>query len=89
VAIRRGLSGRPLPSAGGSVPYSRFLGTYLSPTAAAGTPALVVPAGFGDDSLPVGVQVHGPRFADRWLVEVAGPHLAAAGVAVAPPPGMP
>lgn len=80
VAIRRQRPGRPIRTTGGPVPYSRFLGQYLCPTAVVGTPALVVPAGCGEGGLPVGVQVHGPRFADRWLVGVAGPHLAAAGI---------
>jgi len=85
VAIRRQRPGRPIRTADGPVPYSRFLGQYLCPTAVIGTPALVVPAGFGECGLPVGLQVHGPRFADRWLVDVAGPHLAAAGVESPPP----
>jgi amidase len=80
VGIRRQRPGRPIQSVGGPVPYSRYLGEYLCPTAAIGTPALVVPAGFGEGGMPVGVQVHAPRFSDRWLVDVAGPHLAAAGV---------
>ncbi len=80
VAIRRQRPGRPIRTTGGPVPYSRFLGHYLCPTAVVGTPALVVPAGFGEGGLPVGVQVHAPRFSDRWLVDVAGPHLEAAGV---------
>jgi amidase len=83
VAIRRQRPGRPIRTTGGPVPYSRFLGQYLCPTAVVGTPALVLPAGLGEGGLPVGVQVHGPRFADRWLVGVAGPHLAA--VAIEPP----
>jgi len=80
VAIRRQRPGRPIRTTTSLVPYSRFLGQYLCPTAAVGTPALVVPAGLGEGGLPVGVQVHGPWFSDRWLVGVAGPHLAAAGV---------
>jgi amidase len=80
VAIRRQRPGRPIRTAGGPVPYSRFLGQYLCPTAVVGTPALVVPAGVGEGGMPVGVQVHAPRFSDRWLVDVAGPHLEAAGV---------
>jgi amidase len=80
VAIRRQRPGRPVRTDGGPVPYSRYLGQYLCPTAMLGTPALVVPAGLGAGGLPVGVQVHAARFSDRWLVDTAGPHLAAAGI---------
>jgi amidase len=85
VAIRRRRPGRPIRATEGVVPYSRYLGQYLCPTALVGTPALVVPVGYGEGGLPVGVQAHGPRFADRWLVGGAGPHLAAAGVQSPPP----
>ena len=71
----------PLRTVGGAVAYSRYLGEYLCPTAVIGTPALVVPAGLGESGMPVGVQVHAPRFADRWLVGTAGPQLAIAGIA--------
>lgn len=87
-AIRRQPPGRPIRAAGGATPYSRYLGQYLCPTAVIGTPALVVPAGFGEGGMPVGVQAHAPRFADRWLVGTAGPHLAAAGIAPPLPPGV-
>ena len=80
VAIRRQRPGRPIQTAGGPVSYSRYLGQYLCPTAVIGTPSLVVPAGFGEGGMPVGVQVHGPRFSDRWLAGVAGPQLAEAGI---------
>src|SRR5688572_17717472 len=43
VAIRRQRPGRAVHTAAGPVPYSRYLGQYLCPTAAIGTPALVVP----------------------------------------------
>jgi amidase len=88
VAIRRQRPGRPIRTADGAVPYSRYLGQYLCPTAVVGTPALVVPAGTGEGGMPVGLQVHGPRFADRWLVGTAGPQLAAAGIETPLSPGM-
>jgi amidase len=88
VAIRRQRPGRPIRGAGGAVPYSRYLGQYLCPTAVIGTPSLVVPAGLGEGGMPVGVQAHGPRFSDRWLVGTAGPHLAAAGIEPPLPSGL-
>jgi len=80
VAIRRQRPGLPIRAASGAVPYSRYLGQYLCPTATVGTPSLVLPAGLGEGGMPVGVQVHGPRFADRWLIGTAGPQLATAGI---------
>jgi amidase len=88
VAIRRQRPGRPIRAAGVTTPYSRYLGQYLCPTAVIGTPALVVPTGFGEGGMSVGVQVHAPRFADRWLVSTAGPQLTAAGIEAPLPPGM-
>lgn len=80
VAIRRRRPGLPILTDNAAVPYSRYLGQYLCPTAVIGTPSLVVPAGLGEGGMPVGVQFHAPRFSDRWLVGVAGPQLAAAGI---------
>jgi amidase len=74
-AIRRQQAGRPILCGGRPLPYSQVLGTYLCPTAPAGTPALVVPVGADAAGLPIGVQVHAPRFADRWLARVARSHL--------------
>ena len=38
----------------------------------AGLPGLVVPAGFADDGLPVGLQIVGPRWSEARLLAVAG-----------------
>jgi len=80
-AIRRQRSGRPIRFEGAAVPYSRFLGGYLCPTVPIGTPVAVVPVKPSGGGLPVGVQVHGRRFTDHWLVRVLGsflPDMAAA-----------
>ncbi|MFL6141963.1 MAG: amidase [Labedaea sp.] len=37
-----------------------------------GLPSLVVPAGFADDGLPVGLQIVGPRWSELRLLAVAG-----------------
>ncbi len=71
-AIRRQRSGRPIRFEGAAVPYSQFLGGYLCPTVTPGTPAAVVPVRPPGGGLPVGVQVHARRFADRWLVAALG-----------------
>lgn len=36
----------------------------------AGVPALAIPAGFGDDNLPIGFQLIGPRFSEQKLFEL-------------------
>ena len=41
----------------------------LAATTVSGTPALSRPIGVDHDQMPVGVQIHGPRFSDRWLVQ--------------------
>lgn len=48
------------------VPYAEWIGNWHAPTALYGTPAVSVPLPV--DGLPLGVQVHGPRFADRALL---------------------
>jgi aspartyl-tRNA(Asn)/glutamyl-tRNA(Gln) amidotransferase subunit A len=43
---------------------------------AAGLPALAIPCGFGDDGLPVGLQLVGPPFSEPTLVAVASAYQA-------------
>lgn len=52
------------------MPYGDRLGAWQCPTALLGTPALTIPLPV--EGLPIGVQVHGPRFADRALVRAFG-----------------
>lgn len=61
-ALRLDQSGRPVDG----VPYTAWIGAWNAPTALFGTPALTVPLPVA--GLPIGVQVHGPRFSDRALV---------------------
>lgn len=75
-AITRQWGGRSIQANEKRIPYSEYLGSYLAPTAVLGTPALSLPIGFGDSNLPIGIQIHGPRFADPWLLEMAEKHLA-------------
>ena len=49
-------------------------------------PSTVVPAGLGDDDLPVGVQIIGPEFGDLKTIGLAK-LLEGAGFAFTPPPG--
>ncbi len=70
-AIKRQRRGSPIDVGGAAVPYSVYLGSYTVPTTAFETPVLTMPIGFGAAGLPIGVQVHGPRFADRQLLATA------------------
>ena len=67
-AIPRAWSGKTIRTAAGEFNYSTYLGSYLVPTTVLGTPVLTCPIGPDHDQMPVGVQIHGPRFSDRWLV---------------------
>lgn len=70
-AIRRQPRGDDIVVKGRSVPYSVYLGSYTVPTTAYGTPVLTAPIGYADSGLPIGVQIHAARFADRRLLELA------------------
>ena len=59
----------PLTSSGRAidgVPYATWIGAWNAPTALFGTPALTVP--LPTVGLPIGLQIHGPRYGDRALV---------------------
>jgi Asp-tRNA(Asn)/Glu-tRNA(Gln) amidotransferase A subunit family amidase len=78
-AIRSQRRGSPIQTEGESegqvdrktVPYSLYLGAYTIPTTTFGTPVLTIPIGFGTSGLPIGIQVHGARFSDRRLLDIA------------------
>jgi amidase len=63
--------GSPIDVGGRAVPYSVYLGAYTVPTTAFETPVLTMPIGFGPTGMPIGIQVHGPRFSDRQLLDTA------------------
>ena len=50
---------------------SRFVDHDLFPFNLLGNPCVVLPAGLGDDGLPVGVQLVGARWPDEELLAVA------------------
>lgn len=74
-AIRRQRRGTAIEAEGKTFPYSFYLGAYTIPTTVFGTPVLTAPIGLGSTGLPIGVQIHGPRFADRLLLETASRFL--------------
>jgi amidase len=58
----------PAPFINGSRVGSAVLNT--APTDLTGHPALTVPCGTGEDDLPVGLQIMGPRYAEALLYQV-------------------
>lgn len=63
-------SGHMMQTHLGDMSYSDFVGSYLCGTSALGTPALALPVSQDTQGLPVGLQVHGPRFGDRQLLHL-------------------
>jgi len=64
------LSGKEFITENGNFSYSQYVGAYLIPTTTLGTPVLSLPIGKDKNGMPIGVQVFGPRFTDRWLVDI-------------------
>ena len=68
-AIPRSSCGKMIQTSAGQFDYSTYLGSYLVPATVLGTPVLTCPIGVDHERMPVGVQIHGPRFSDRWLIQ--------------------
>ena len=49
--------------------YHRWMEVVV-PVSLVGLPALSVPAGFGAEGLPMGMQIFGPRGADRRILQI-------------------
>ncbi len=70
VAFPLKLSGKDFHTENGTYSYSQYVGAYTVPTTALGTPVLSLPIGKDENGMPIGAQIIGPRFGDRWLVDV-------------------
>jgi amidase len=70
-AIPLALSGKKIKTPQGIFEYSKYLGSYTVPTTTLGTPVLTCPIGADHAGLPIGVQLHGPRYSDLWLSRIA------------------
>ena len=73
-AIKRQRYGFAISSGGKRIPYSEYLGSYLVPTAAMGTPALALPM-VNATGFPMAIQIHGKRGGDFQLIRDVQAHL--------------
>ncbi len=64
-------TGSPVRVGDRSVPYGDALGCYTVPTAALGTPAVVLPVANSEAGLPIGIQVFARRWHDEDLLAIA------------------
>lgn len=69
-AVSRALmTGEEITTRSGTFEYTQYMAAYTAPTAFMGTPSLACPIGIDDCNMPVGVQIHARRHADRWLAQ--------------------
>ncbi len=78
-------AGLPFVVNGRSVPYTRAMAGFNFTTALSGHPVVVIPIGRTRAGLPVGVQIHGKRWTDKRLLEIAR-HFEPLGGGFQPPP---
>ena len=62
---------------------------YTIPAPLAGIPGLSIPCGFGDDGLPIGLQIMGNYFAEARMLNAAHQYQAATDWHLKAPPGVP
>ena len=64
-------AGKPFRINGRQVPYTDAMARFNFTTALAGHPIVVIPIGQTAAGLPVGVQIHAKKWADKRLLEIA------------------
>lgn len=64
-------AGIPFTINGQKVSYTKAIASFNFNTALSGHPVVVLPIGYTSQGLPVGVQVHGRRWQDKRLLEIA------------------
>ncbi|MCJ8282866.1 MAG: amidase [Rivularia sp. ALOHA_DT_140] len=76
VAMTTAFTHRPKGAAievdGRKVPYQMANGAYLVPFNLTGHPVVVIPIGFTEDGLPIGMQIVGKRWKEMELLNIAG-----------------
>ncbi len=64
-------TGKEFSINGKKTPYTAAMGVYSCPTAVFGHPIVVIPAGISQEGLPIGIQIHGKRWDDYRLLDIA------------------
>ena len=64
-------AGKPFIINNRKVPYTKAIASFTFTTAFSGHPIVVIPIGKMKNGLPVGVQIHGRKWSDKRLLEIA------------------
>lgn len=70
-AFKHQKAGRPFIVNGKKVQYSDAMGRFSYDTAIGGHPIVVIPIGQTKAGLPVGISIHGKKWTDKRLLEIA------------------
>jgi len=70
-AFRHQATGKPFVVNGKKVKYTDAMGRFNFDTAIGGHPIVVIPLGQTKDGLPVGISIHGKKWTDKRLLEIA------------------
>lgn len=69
-AFKHQRAGIPFMINNQKTPYTKAIGSFTFTTALSGHPILVIPIGRKKNGMPVGVQIHAPKWSDNRLVEI-------------------
>jgi amidase len=70
-AFKHQMAGKPFIVNGKKVKYTDAIGRYSFDTAIGGHPIVVIPLGQTKGGLPVGISLHGKKWTDKRLLEIA------------------
>jgi len=59
---------KPIKYEGHTIPYPEYNFPFTLPYNVCGNPSLVVPGGFSDEGLPIGIQIAGPHHSESELI---------------------
>lgn len=70
-AFKHQKAGKPFVVNGKKVKYTDAMGRFSFDTSIGGHPIVVIPLGQTKDGLPVGISIHGKKWTDKRLLEIA------------------